>query len=385
MVDQASLRERFRSMFGGEPRLFAAPGRVNLIGEHTDYNDGFVLPIAIDRQTVVAVSVRDDRTIRVCSLSTGETLEFDLDAEGKGNRGIWLDYVEGVARVLESRGHRLKGLDMLIDSDVPVGSGLSSSAALEVSTGLAMLSSSGAEIDMMRLALDTQQAEHRYVGTMSGIMDQFIAALGREGTALLIDCRHLDASPVPIDMSEIAIAICDTNVRHELASSEYNARRRECERSVEILRAALPSVRALRDVTLVDFDTHGHLLPDPLFRRTRHVVTENVRTLSAAISLRGGDYEKVGRLMLQSHLSLRDDYEVSIAELDVLVELAHAIDGVYGARMTGGGFGGSAIALLRRDAMDEFAATISGRYREAFGRDATVFFTTIADGAREIL
>jgi galactokinase len=384
MVDSASVRERFRSMFGREPRLFAAPGRVNLIGEHTDYNDGFVLPIAIDRQTTVAAATRDDRVIRVHSVNTDETLELDLDVDGKGNRGIWLDYVEGVARVLESRGHHLTGLDLVIDSDVPVGAGLSSSAALEVSSGLAMLAMLGAEIDPMRLALDAQQAEHRYVGTMSGIMDQFIAALGQKGNALLIDCRHLDASPVPIDMTDIAIAICDTSVRHELASSEYNTRRRECERAVELLKIALPRIHALRDVTLVDFDTHGHLLPDPLFRRARHVVTENVRTLSAAISLRSGDYEKVGRLMLQSHLSLRDDYEVSIFELDTIVEIAHTIDGVYGARMTGGGFGGSAIALLRRDAIDAFTATLGERYRALTGRDATIFVTDIADGAREL-
>jgi galactokinase len=384
MVDPHSVRERFRSTFGREPRVFAAPGRVNLIGEHTDYNDGFVLPIAIDRQTLVASDVRDDRRVRVHSVNTDETLEFDLDEEGKGNRGIWLDYVEGMARVLSSRGHKLVGLDMIIESDVPVGAGLSSSAALEVSTGYAMLSHAGVAIDPVRLALDAQQAEHRYVGTMSGIMDQFIAALGRAGHALLIDCRHLDADPVPIDTSEVAIAICDTNVRHELVSSEYNTRRRECERAVELLQSALPRIQALRDVTLVDFEQQGHLLPDPLFRRARHVVTENVRTLAATIALRSRDFEKAGKLMLQSHLSLRDDYEVSVPELDALVEISYAIPGVIGARMTGGGFGGSTIAFVRRDALDEFRATIGEQYRARTGRDATVYVTEIADGAREL-
>ena len=384
MIDPDAVRERFHSMFGREPRLFAAPGRVNLIGEHTDYNDGFVLPIAIDRQTVIAAVARDDRRYRVHSVSENETLEFDLDEAGTPQRGLWLDYVEGMARVLESRGHRLVGLDMLIDSDVPLGAGLSSSAALEVSSGLTMLSHIDADIDRVRLALDAQQAEHRYVGTMSGIMDQFISSLGRQGHALLIDCRHLDADPVPVDTSDIAIVVCDTNVRHELASSEYNTRRRECEKSVEILRAALPTIQALRDVTLVDFDRHGHLLPEPLFRRARHVVTENVRTLSATIALRSGDFEKAGRLMLQSHLSLRDDYEVSVPELDALVEIAHSVDGMLGARMTGGGFGGSTVALVRRGALDEFTSTVATRYREQIGRDATIYVVEIADGAREI-
>jgi galactokinase len=384
MVDPASVRERFRAAHGREPRLFAAPGRVNIIGEHTDYNDGFVLPIAIDRQTTVAAATRDDRCIRVQSVNTGETLEFDLDAEAQGNRGIWLDYVEGIARVLESRGHRLRGMEIIIDSDVPVGAGLSSSAALEVSAGFAMMTLADAEVDRVRLALDAQQAEHRFVGTMSGIMDQFIAALGRAGHALLIDCRHLDADPVPIDTTDLAIVICDTNVRHELVASEYNERRRECERCVELLRAALPRIQALRDVTLVDFDQHGHLLPDPLFRRARHVVTENVRTLSATIALRSGDFEKAGRLMLQSHLSLRDDYEVSIPELDTLVEISYSIPGVIGARMTGGGFGGSTIALVRRSALDDFHTTITTRYREITGRDTTVYDVEIADGVREL-
>ena len=384
MIDPARVREGFSKMFGRDPRVFAAPGRVNLIGEHTDYNDGFVLPVAIDRQTYVAAATRDDRTFRVHSTSSDETLEFDLDADGAGRRGIWLDYVEGMARVLASRGHNLSGLEMYIDSDVPLGAGLSSSAALEVSAGYAMMSMSGIAIDRVRLALDAQQAEHRYVGTMSGIMDQFIAAMGKPGNALLIDCRNLDGNPVPLDTTDVAIAVCDTNVRHELATSEYNTRRSECERCVELLRVALPHIQALRDVTLVDFDTYGHLLPDPLFRRARHVVTENVRTIAATIALRSGDFDKAGRLMLQSHLSLRDDYEVSVRELDVLVELAHSGAGVHGARMTGGGFGGSAIALVRRDALEHFKRVISEGYRRETGRDATIYVTEIGDGAREV-
>lgn len=371
-------------MFGAEPRVFGAPGRVNLIGEHTDYSDGFVLPVAIDLNTVFAASTRDDRRIIVHSAFANETYEFALDEPGKGNRGLWLDYVEGVARVLESRGHRLSGANMFIDSDVPPGAGLSSSAALEVSAGYAMLSISGIDIDRVQLALAAQKAEHSYVGTMCGIMDQFIAALGQRDHALLIDCRYLESSPVPIDTDRIAVVVCDTNIRHELATSEYNMRRRECERSVELLRIALPGIQALRDVTLVDFDEHGHLLPDPLIRRARHVVTENVRTLTAAIALRAGDLDKVGRLMLQSHMSLRDDFEVSTSELDALVEISVGIKGVIGARMTGGGFGGSTVALVLRDDLDEFRKLVAARYLETTGNETKIYVTGIADGAREI-
>ncbi|MBC8145967.1 MAG: galactokinase [bacterium] len=384
MVDPKSVLERFSAMFGREARVFAAPGRVNLIGEHTDYNDGFVLPIAIDRQTITAAAKRDDRRMRVHSANANETLEFNLDEPGNGNRGIWLDYVEGVARVLESRGTRLVGADLFIDSDVPLGAGLSSSAALEVSTGYAMLSIADVEIDRIQLALAAQKAEHSYVGTLCGIMDQFISALGQRNNALLIDCRYLDASPVPIDTSEIAVVICDSNVRHELATSEYNTRRRECERSVELLRVALPGIQALRDVTLVDFDEHGHLLPDPLIRRARHVVTENVRTITTTIALRAGELDKVGRLMLQSHMSLRDDFEVSTFELDTLVEIAGSIEGVVGARMTGGGFGGSIVALAKRSAIDEFRSVIAERYTQLTGKTTTVYVTSIDDGAREL-
>jgi galactokinase len=387
MVDADSLRKRFDKQFGGRARIYAAPGRVNLIGEHTDYNDGFVLPIAIDRSTFVAARVRDGRNVRVHSANAGQTLGFDLDAPYVGSRGSWLDYIEGTARVLESRGHTLRGADLLIESDVPEGAGLSSSAALEISTGLALLSLSEPDngVDRVDLALSAQQAEHEYVGTKCGVMDQFISALARPGHALLIDCRHLDADPIPIETSDVAIAICDTNVKHALAASEYNTRRRECELSVEILRTALPKIRALRDVTLVDFDEHGWLLPEPLGRRARHVVTENVRTISAAIALRAGDFEKAGKLMLQSHLSLRDDYEVSSPELDAIVEIAHTIEGVFGARMTGGGFGGSAIALVSHKAMAAFQKTMVERFAAQTGRHTTIYTTEMGPGARELL
>ncbi|HEX8161262.1 MAG TPA: galactokinase [Pyrinomonadaceae bacterium] len=385
MIDADALRATFRDLYGREARLFRAPGRVNLIGEHTDYNDGYVLPMAIDRETVVAAAPRPDRRVRVCALDYASEAEFDLDRPGAPRRGRWLDYVEGVAQTLAGRGVRLGGADIAVTSSVPAGSGLSSSAALEVSVGLALASVSDAEVPRLELALAGQEAEHVWVGAMVGIMDQFVSALGRRGHALLIDCRSLEASLVPCDTSETAVAICDTNVRHDLASSEYNARRAECERGVELLRAVLPKIKALRDVSVEEFDRYETLLPEPVRRRCRHVVGENARTLEAAAALRRGDMWEMGRLMDRSHRSLRDDYEVSCRELDVMVEIAGNFGGVLGARMTGGGFGGSTVNLVRRDALHDFRETVLREYNRATGRRASVLVSEPADGAGEIL
>ncbi|HVF28902.1 MAG TPA: galactokinase [Pyrinomonadaceae bacterium] len=383
MIDRDALRRSFRERYDSEPRLFRAPGRVNLIGEHTDYNEGFVLPMAIDRETVVAGSVRTDRRVRVYSLNLDEASEFDLDQPGEKRRGIWLDYVEGIARVLESRGVTLRGADLVVSSDVPAGAGLSSSAALEVSAGLALSSLADREVGKVALALAGQQAEHVYVGTMCGVMDQFVAALGREGHALLIDCRTLEATPVPLDTSRVAVVICDTNVKHELSSSEYNVRRAECERGVELLRAANPGIRALRDVSIAEFARFETLLPEPIKRRCRHVVTENERTLAAARALNEGDLEDMGRMMYDSHRSLRDDYEVSCRELDVLVEIAGNL-GTVGARMTGGGFGGSTVNLVRRAVLDEFQSTVAREYTRATKRSPTIYISEAGEGAKEV-
>jgi galactokinase len=384
LIERSTLRREFAARYGRAARCFRAPGRVNLIGEHTDYNGGFVLPLAIDRETVVAAARREDRTVRAHSLNLGETLSFDLAAPGAPRRGIWLDYVEGVARVLEGGGARLDGADLLILSDVPAGAGLSSSAALEVATGLALTSVSGLSVDPVTLALAGQKAEHVYVGTMCGIMDQLVSALGRAGHALLIDCRSLQASPVPLDTSDVAVVIADTHVRHKLATSEYNARRVSCERGVELLRAHLPGITQLRDVSGADFERLAAHLPAEVRRRCRHVVTENARTLDAAAALRRGDLGEVGQLMRLSHESLRDDYEVSCAELDLLAETAWELPGVLGARMTGGGFGGSTVNLVRRAALDNFTSVITTEYVARYGLAPTVYVTEACAGAEEI-
>jgi galactokinase len=386
LIDAGALRLAFRRQFGdGEPRLFAAPGRVNLIGEHTDYNEGFVLPMAIDRATIVAAQANSRRRVRVHSLNLNETAEFELDAPGPKRRGIWLDYVEGVARALEARGLVLSGADMLLSSDVPVGAGLSSSAALEIAVGSAFLGVSGVELSKVELALAGQHAEHDYVGIKCGIMDQLVVACGEKGRALLIDCRSLEMSLIPIKTTSTAIAICDTRVKHELASSEYNTRRAECERGVELFSRWLPGIRSLRDVSLGDFQAHEEQLPEPIRSRCRHVVTENARTLRAADVLRADDFGEMGRLMRASHDSLRDDYEVSCRELDVLVEIAASIDGVFGARMTGGGFGGCTVNLLEREALEKFQEQVAAEYNKATGKLPLIYISNPADGAREII
>lgn len=384
MMQREAVGRAFRERYGRAPRIFRAPGRVNLIGEHTDYNGGFVLPMAIERETVVAAAPRDDRTVRAYSASLVEELSFDLDHPGPPRRGIWLDYVEGVAQALQTRGVSLSGADLLIDSDVPAGAGLSSSAALEISVGLALARVSGQEVDGVTLALAGQQAEHTYVGTLCGIMDQFVAALARERHALLIDCRSLEAEPVPLDTSEAAFVVSDTRVKHELSSSEYNVRRAECARGVELLQERLPGIAQLRDVSVADFQKHSDLLPDPILRRCRHIVTENERTLEAARALRAGDLAGMGRLMYESHDSLRDDYEVSSPELDVLVEIARGLPGVLGARMTGGGFGGSTVSLVRREALEEFERALSEGYERETGRRPAILVSEAGAGAAEV-
>jgi galactokinase len=374
----------FRTRFGRTPRLFRAPGRVNLIGEHTDYNDGFVLPFAIDRSTYVAAAPRADRRLVVESLELPGPAELDLDGPRSSRPGQWAAYVEGVARSLEAKGATVGGADLLAASDVPFGAGLSSSAALEMATGLALLALANQPLDRIQLALAGQRAEHEYVGTRCGIMDQYVSALARPGHALLIDCRSLEARPVPLDLSAHTVVIFDSGVKHALAGGEYNARRADCERGVTLLQQAMPGVRALRDVSSADLLRHGATLPEKVMRRCRHVVTENERTLQAVEALERGDLSALGPLMAASHASLRDDYEVSCAELDVLVAEASAAPGVVGSRMTGGGFGGSAVNLVARGEVESMIQRVGAAYRSRFGGTARALVTDAAGGAAEV-
>lgn len=383
MVDQKRLIADFTRRYSSTPRLFSAPGRVNIIGEHTDYNDGFVLPMAIDRRTYLAIAAREDRRVRVCSIALNDSAEFELDQQEALRRHKWAKYAAGVAWTLQAHGVRLSGADLIIDSDVPIGAGLSSSAALEVATGTALATISGASIDDQDLSLMAQEAEHKFTGANVGIMDQLAATSGRKRHAMLIDCRSLEVKQIPLANLSAAIVVCNTNVKHELASSAYNQRRTECEQGVELLQKFLPGIRALRDVSVGDFEKYQDELPEPIVRRCRHVVTENERTLKAAEALAGGDREMLGELMWQSHESLKDDYEVSCRELDTMVEIARGQEGTLGARMTGGGFGGCTINIVRDDAVENFRRTVTEEYRAATAIEPQIYVVKADDGARE--
>jgi galactokinase len=368
---------------GAESRTFRAPGRVNLIGEHTDYNDGFVLPAAINFSTAVTLCPRNDRIINVSSSSFPEPISFDLDEHSPQPRSHWSDYVRGVTVTLEQAGYRLKGADLEIDSDVPIGAGLSSSAAIEVATGHALLQTSGFAIGGVELARLCQRAENNFVGMRCGIMDQFVACHGQKECALLLDCRSLEYRLVPLP-KDIRLVICNTMIKHELAAGEYNKRRAECEAGVRQLAAQREGVGALRDVTLEQLEFARSDLPEVIYRRCRHVISENARVLGAVAALERGDIAEVGRLMSESHRSLRDDYEVSCAELDLMVGLADDVPGVIGARMTGGGFGGCTINLVTDENIEEFEGHITRRYQAATGIIPEVYVCHAAEGVKEI-
>jgi galactokinase len=385
----AGVQAAFRTLYEREPRLFRAPGRVNLIGEHTDYNDGFVLPMAIDRAMIVAGAARADRRVRIYSVNIDEQATFDLDHPGAPQQGTWLDYVEGTAQslrqLLKDEAARLRGADLFLSSYIPTGGGLSSSAAIEVATGLVLLSLSELEVDRKLLALAGQKAEHEYVGANVGIMDQWTSVFGKSGTALLLDCRTLETTYLPLDTTDLAIVVCDSHVKHELASSEYNKRRAECEQGVELLREFLPAIRALRDVTVAEFQQYETHLPEPIRRRCRHVVTENARTLKAAELLRIGNLQLLGPLMNESHQSLREDYEVSCPELDLLTDTAQQIEGVFGARLTGGGFGGCTVNVVRRTDLNRFTNEVTRAYQHVFGLAPSISVVEPSAGANEIV
>jgi galactokinase len=383
-VNLEQLVNEFEDRFHSTPRVFRAPGRVNLIGEHTDYNEGFVMPFAIDRHTLVAASLRDDTVLNVVARDLDKSASLDLGNEPIKRRGDWIDYVEGTARCVAKDFGDVRGADMIITSTVPMGGGLSSSAALEVSVGLAMLSLNDKDVDRKRLAFAAQKAEHEFVGTRSGIMDQFTSVFAKEGTAMLLDCRSLEIDYIPLILDEVAIVVIDTKVKHSLASSEYNTRREECEKGVEVLKKYLPYINSLRDVTPADLYVQGDALSDVILRRCRHVVTENDRTVAAARALREQDFEAVGKLMFESHRSLRVDYEVSCPELDTLVETAATVDGVFGSRMTGGGFGGCTVTLVRKGSVEDLRLNCVEAYFAQFGREPDVYTFKVASGASEL-
>ena len=380
MLDVSAIRDRFERRYGIHPRLIVcAPGRVNLIGEHTDYNDGFVFPVAIDRRTYVAARPRDDRKVHILAADLGDEDEFALDAIEHSKDHPWSNYIRGVAKALVAAGHPIGGANMLITSDVPRGAGLSSSAALEVGTGYAFQILNRLNILGEELALLAQGAENNFVGVKSGIMDQFISALGQPNHALLIDCRDLGYRPVPIPPST-QIVVCDSHIERSLAASAYNQRRQECDEAVRIFRQWYPKILALRDISVGQLREHEAELPEPVRSRARHVVTENDRALRGAAALEAGDVQTFGRLMNESHASLRDDYEVSIPPIDALVEVAQRVPGCYGSRLTGAGFGGCTVSLVEQSAVERFRRDVADAYRAATGSDATIYVCRASAG-----
>ncbi|MBV9271106.1 MAG: galactokinase [Candidatus Eremiobacteraeota bacterium] len=365
-----------RARYGAEPLVAVAPGRVNLIGEHTDYNDGFVFPIAIDRYTAVAVTPRDDDTVVAYSTAFNEETTLSLGDVRERQPRDWSAYLKGIAFSLLDSGCELSGCDLTIGSDVPLGAGLSSSASFEVATGSALLASSNVSMDPVDLALAAQRSEHEYVGIRCGIMDQLAVSVSEAGYAMLLDCRTLQRREIAMPR-QWCVAVCDSLTRHQLAGSEYNDRRRDCETAAQTM-----GVPALRDATMDDLERVRARLDDRVFRRAKHVIAENDRTLDAAQALADADGKNFGDLMAASHESLRTLYEVSTPELDELVQICSTVAGVFGARMTGGGFGGSVVALLQRDAAEELARRLAMAFYAPREETSAVFIVEPAAGAR---
>lgn len=371
---QETVTQTFETKFGAAPDFVVrAPGRVNLIGEHTDYNDGFVLPMAIDRAIWIALRARADQQVSLYSIDFGETAVFSLDGLSRGTG--WAEYVKGVAWALQEAGHALRGWEGVMAGNVPKGAGLSSSAALELATARAFTAVSPIAWDAPGMARLSQRAENEWVGMNCGIMDQMISASGRRGNALLIDCRTLETELVPLPPGKLAVVL-DTNTRRGLVDSAYNERRHQCEEA-----AAFFSVPALRDVGQAEFEARAPELPALTRRRARHVITENARTLEAAAAMRAGDAVRLGQLMNASHDSLRDDFEVSSDALNAMVDCARRHPACYGARMTGAGFGGCAVALVDAAQVTSFVQFVSECYEGETAVAPAVYVSHASDGA----
>jgi galactokinase len=375
------IQEAFQEIFGSPPAVVVrAPGRVNLIGEHTDYNNGYVLPAAIDRYVWFAGRPRSDRTVRAHSVDFADAVGFSLDAIERDAQHPWSNFLRGVSKYLEESGHRLRGADLAFGGDVPREAGLSSSAAVEVGAVAFWKKLMGLKLEPVDAVKLARRAENEFVGVPSGIMDQFISALGRQHHALFLDCRDLKFRHVPLK-GEVKIVVCNTGVKRALAHSEYEVRVAQCREAVEQFRKMGMHIESLRDVKMGDLIKYGKNLDKLPLKRASHIVTENDRVREAVKVLEQGDLKFFGKLMNASHKSLRDDYEVSSQELDMLVDIAQRQPGVLGARMTGAGFGGCTVNLVKRDAAEAFTQAIQEGYQKALGLHAEVYVCEASDGA----
>ncbi len=384
------LENKFKELFGGVPEFVVrAPGRVNLIGEHTDYNDGFVFPAAIERDVMIAFSRRSDRQVRAYALNFHQSSTFSLDSilPTADARERWSNYLRAMAWVFQEVGFAIMGMNCVILGDVPLGAGLSSSAAMLVASGLAFATASERTVEPVRMAQLARQAENQFIGARVGIMDQFISALGVRNHALFIDTRDLTYEAVPLPASGVSIMIANTNKKRPEGNltTWYNDRVDECAQAVAVFQKHLPEVRALRDVSVEAFYRYEAELPELARKRARHVITEDSRVLESITALKVGDISYFGQLMNRSHDSLRDDYEVSCRELDAMVEAARSIEGVYGSRMTGAGFGGCTVSLVADEAIETFKRDVRAQYKAATGLEAEFYPTTAAQGAERLV
>jgi len=362
---------------------FSAPGRVNLIGEHTDYNEGFVLPMAIEKEIIMLGQLRSDRLVQVFDLGYKAETKFSLDNLSPSKKDTWTNYLMGVMDEIQKAGYLLQGANLIFISNIPKGAGLSSSAALEVVTALTMVKLNLLEIKPVEMAHLCRRAENNFVGVACGIMDQYVSCLGQKNYALLIDCRSNDYELIPFKDHNYQVVICNSKIQRGLIDSEYNKRREECKIATEFFKHKLNrEIRTLRDISIDEYKKYQRQLPEVIARRARHVISENYRVRSGVQVLRMGNYSAFGQLMIESHQSLKDDYEVSCAELDLLVGLALKQEGVLGARMTGAGFGGCTVNLLRREYIDVFEKTIKQGYKKITGIIPDIYITPPAEGAK---
>ncbi len=388
------IKAEFIKLYGGEEkdvRIFYSPGRVNLIGEHTDYNGGFVFPAALTMGTMIALRLNDENKIRMKATDLPDMIEMDIDNLDNYRDLWWGNYQAGVCVELLKEGYDIVGCDMLYDDTLPHGGGLSSSAAIEVATALAFATLSNEKnrvtepVDMVKMAFIGQAAEHNYCNVNCGIMDQFASAMGKKDHAIFLDCKKMDYKLVPLKMDGYKLVITNTNKKHSLASSKYNERRSECDTGFAILKEALPEINCLGDITVEMFEGVKHLIKDEtILNRVTHVINEDDRVLRSIKALTEGDIELFGKLMTESHVSLRDLYEVTGDELDTLASEAWKIPGVLGSRMTGAGFGGSTVSIVTEEAVDEFKEKVGKNYTEKIGYAPTFYVCDIGDGGREI-
>ena len=380
----SKVEEKFTERFQSDYKLVQSPGRVNLIGEHTDYNEGFVLPAAIDKSIVLAMSANYSKQCRFYAVDKDESYTTEISGEIEKSGQGWPDYLLGVIDQLRAHDYKVHGFDCVFGGNVPIGAGMSSSAALEGGVLFGLSEIFDLDIPPVEMARIAQKAENEFVGVQCGIMDQFVSLNGREGHALRLDCRSLEYEFFPFQQDDINIVLCDTGVRRELVSSEYNVRRRQCEEGVKTLQKFDSDINSLRDVELQFLMLHEQDLDPVVFKRCKYVVEENKRVLQACKDLKKDDFSAFGQRMLQSHIGLSNEYEVSCEELDTLVDIADDIRGVFGSRMMGGGFGGCTINLVEKDSFEEFAARVKEEYSDRIGSEVSIYKTKVSGGTHLI-